>query len=163
MLRQLEPYPACVKNARGDFLAFNRIFDRMVGGLSARPFEERNSILLSFTDPSWRARIVDWSAKAPLTVAQFRAAMAQHMAEPSWKGLLKRLLAESPEFAELWHQHDVRPPENLTKEILTSDVGVLRMRFTHLWFGQRSETAMIAYTPADDETDAKLRRLHELA
>ncbi|GAA4199732.1 helix-turn-helix transcriptional regulator [Actinocatenispora rupis] len=163
MLRQLNPYPATVQNARGDILAFNATYDRLVGGLSARPFEERNSLLLAFTDPAWRARIVDWDVAAPRMVAQFRAAMARHVAEPAWKDLVRRLRQASPEFAELWERHEVKAPENLTKRYRSVDVGLVHLRYTHLWFGPRTETRLTTYTPADAGSADRLAELYALA
>jgi transcriptional regulator with XRE-family HTH domain len=163
MLRQLEPIPAVVSNARYDILARNRTYDRMVGGLDSLPFEDRNSLVLAFTSPAWRARIIDWEENAPRMVAQFRAAMAQHVAESSWKCLVKRLRQESPEFERMWNQHEVRAPENFTKRYLHPDVGLIRFAYTQLWFGQRSEIKLTTYTPADEDSWDKVRELHALA
>lgn len=162
MLRQLEPIPAVVSNARFDILAYNRTYDRMVGGLEKLPFEDRNSLVLAFTSPQWRARIVDWEENIPRLVAQFRANMAQHVAEPSWKCLVKRLRCESPDFERLWSEHEVRAPENMRKRYLSAEVGLLRLDYTQLWFGQRSEIKLTTYAPADDETWQKLRALQAL-
>ncbi|HEX9338403.1 MAG TPA: XRE family transcriptional regulator, partial [Pseudonocardiaceae bacterium] len=93
---------------------------------------------------------------------QFRAAMAQHVAEPSWKCLVKRLRAESGEFERMWNEHEVKAPENLTKRYLQPEVGLLRLDYTHLWFGRRSEIKLTTYTPADDETWQKVRALQAL-
>jgi transcriptional regulator with XRE-family HTH domain len=163
MLRQLEPLPASVVNARMDFLAYNRSYDRMVGGLDRLPFEDRNSLYLAFTNREWRSRLVDWDCTAPRMVAQFRAAMAQHVAEPSWKSLVKRLRDESPEFAAMWRQHEVRAPENQTKRLRHEEVGLLRLDYTQLWLGRHSELRLTTYTPADEETRVRLEALHTLA
>jgi hypothetical protein len=160
MLRQLEPIPAVVSNARYDILARNRTYDRMVGGLDSVPFEDRNSLVLAFTSPSWRSRIIDWEENAPRMVAQFRAAMAQHVAESSWKCLVKRLRQESPEFERMWNQHEVRAPENFTKRYLHPEVGLIRFEYTQLWFGQRSEIKLTTYTPGDEESWQRVRALH---
>ena len=162
MLRQLEPLPAMVANARLDILAYNRSYDRMVGGLDRLPFEERNSLLLAFTDPTWRARIIEWDTAAPRLVAQFRAAMAGHVAESSWKCLVKRLREESPEFVAIWDQHEVKAPENLTKRYANSEVGLLELDYTHLWFGPRSEMRLTTYTPVNDATRDRIERLYDL-
>jgi transcriptional regulator with XRE-family HTH domain len=159
MLRQLEPIPASVTNARFDILARNRTYDRMVGGLDRLPFEDRNSMVQAFTSPSWRARIVDWDDNAPRIVAQFRAAMAQHVAESSWKCLVRRLRQESPDFERLWQQHEVRAPENFRKRYLSPEVGLLCFDYTQLWFGQRSEIKLTTYSPANEETWEKVRAL----
>jgi transcriptional regulator with XRE-family HTH domain len=163
ILTQLEPMPTMVTNARYDILACNRTYDRLVGGLDHLPFEDRNCGLLTFTSPQWRARHVDWEDTARRTVAQLRAGMATHITEPSWKTLIKRLRHESAEFAQLWQEHDVQAPENLTKNHLHPEVGLLRLEFTHLWYSQRSEIRMTIYVPADEQTWQRVRALHELA
>jgi transcriptional regulator with XRE-family HTH domain len=162
LLRQLEPIPAAVTNARFDILARNRTYDRMVGGLDVLPFEDRNSLVQAFTNPAWRARIVDWEANGPRVVAQFRANLAQHVTEQSWKCLVKRLRQESAEFERLWNQHDVRAPENFTKRYLNPEVGLLRLEYSQLWLGPRSEIKLTTYTPADEQTWQKVRTLQEL-
>jgi transcriptional regulator with XRE-family HTH domain len=163
ILRQLEPFPACVQNARCDILAFNRTYDRMVDGLSDLPLEDRNALWLAFTNPAWRARLIEWETAAPRMVAQFRAAMAGHVAEPGWKNLVKRLRQASAEFDEMWDRHEVKAPENLTKRYLTTDVGLLHVRYTNLWLCRNSETRLTTYTPADEQSAEKLRTLHALA
>lgn len=162
MLRQLEPFPASVQNARTDVLAFNRSYD-MLNGISRRAFEDRNVLWLAFTDMEFRRSLVDWEDTGPRMVSQFRGAMATHIAEPSWKQLVKRLRAQSPEFEALWSQHDISKPENLTKRFMHPEVGLLRLDFTHLWLGPRSELVVKSYTPADAETAEKLDTLHAMA
>jgi transcriptional regulator with XRE-family HTH domain len=156
MLRKLEPFPATVQNRRTDILAFNAGFDWVMGDVERIPFEERNSLLLGFTNAAWRSRLPDWEDSAPRLVAQFRAAMADHVAESSWKCLVKRLRGESESFERLWNQHEVGPTRNLTKRILHPDAGLLSFDYTHLWLGRRSEIRLTSYTPADEATAAKL-------
>ena len=155
ILDQLEPFPAAVHNARTDILAYNRTYNWLMD-VDSIPFEERTSILLCFTNPRWRARLRDWEDGMPRTVAQFRASMAEHIGEPGWKALVKRLLQESPEFAAVWNQHEVQPMSNQTKVFLHPEAGMLSFDYTHLWFGRRSEIRLTTYTPADSETAAKL-------
>jgi hypothetical protein len=114
-----------------------------------------------FTSPYCRASIIDWEEGTRRMVAEYRAAMAEHVAEPAWKCLVARLTKASPEFAELWERHEVASPENLTKRFLHPEVGLLKLNYTHLWLGQRLGTKMTTYTPADDQTAARLRELHE--
>ncbi len=58
-------------------------------------------------------------------------------------------------------RHEVASPENLTKRFLHPEVGLLKLNYTHLWLGQRLGTRMTTYTPADEQTDARLRELHD--
>jgi transcriptional regulator with XRE-family HTH domain len=158
MLRQLEPFPASVQNSRTDLLAYNRAYDLLLG-IAEIPFEDRNILVLAFTNAAFRRSIVDWEDAAPRMVAQFRGAMASHVAEPAWKNLVKRLRKESDDFDALWQQHEIRSPENFTKRFLHPKVGLMRFDHTHLWLGPRSELIMKTYTPADDETIVKLDQM----
>jgi transcriptional regulator with XRE-family HTH domain len=160
LIDELAHVPAIVTNARKDVLAFNAMFDLLVGGISSVPWEDRNILWLVFTDPRWRERLVDWDEGAPRMVAQFRAAMADHMGEPAWKCLLQRLQGASAEFAEMWGRHDVEGPETRTKRILHPGVGLLRLDYTYLWLGPSNGNRVVTYTPADDETARRLKLLH---
>ena len=161
LLDHLEPYPACIRNARYDLLAYNFTFGHLMDNLDELPFEERNALWLCFTSPTWRAAMIDWDDATRRMVAEFRAAMAEHVAEPAWKCLVKRLSKASAEFAELWERHDVSAPENRTKRFLHADVGLLKLDYTNLWLGQRLGTRMVTYTPADKETEARLHKLKQ--
>jgi transcriptional regulator with XRE-family HTH domain len=159
LLDQFEPFPACARNARYDVLAFNKAYDDLIGPFGDLPFEERNTLWRMFTNPDCRIRMLDWEEGTRRMVAEYRAAMAEHLAEPAWKCLVSRLSKASPEFTELWDRHEVASPENLTKRYMHAEVGLLKLNYTHLWLGQRLGTRITTYTPADDQTDAKLRAL----
>ena len=161
LLDQLAPFPACIRNARFDVLAYNQAYEDMLGPLDQLPFEERNSLWRIFTNPACRTAWLDWDEGTRRMVAEYRAAMAEHVAEPAWKCLVSRLTKASREFAELWERHEVASPENLTKRYLHPEVGLLNLNYTHLWLGQRLGTRMTTYTPADEQTDAKLRNLRD--
>jgi transcriptional regulator with XRE-family HTH domain len=158
ILQQLEPLPAAVANTRTDILGYNRVFERLFD-LDASPFEDRNWLLQLYTNADWRARLIDWADSMPRMVAQFRTHMADHLADSRWKSLVRRLQAESPEFAAMWDRHDVMATENLTKRILHPEVGLMSFDYTNLWFGPRSENRLTTYTPINAETWAGIRRL----
>jgi hypothetical protein len=160
LLDKLDPFPACIRNGRYDILAYNQAFDLLMGPLGDLPFEERNSMWRIFTVQSCRAATLDWEEGTRRMVAEYRAAMAEHVAEPAWKCLVSRLTKASPEFTELWERHEVASPENLTKRYLHPEVGLLKLNYTHLWLGQRLGTRMTTYSPADDQTAERLRALH---
>jgi transcriptional regulator with XRE-family HTH domain len=159
MMRRLEPIPAALINARFDLLAYNRTYERLVGGVDELPFEDRNWLVLMFTSPRWRATVLDWEDAATRLVGRFRSGMAEHAAESGWKGLVRRLRQESPDFARLWEQHDVRGPENFTKRFLHPEAGLLTLDYTQLSFGERSAIKLATYTPVDDESWSKVTLL----
>jgi transcriptional regulator with XRE-family HTH domain len=159
LLDRLEPYPALVVNGRYDLLAYNRIWASTVPHLDTIPIEDRNCLWLIFTDPQWRAVIVDWDDTVARMVALYRSLMAEHLAEPAWKGLIARLQRASPEFAEVWARHEIQSPENRVKRVKHPIVGLLSLEFTYLWLDQRLGTRMITYTPADERTLQRLETL----
>ena len=161
LLDQLEPFPACVLNARLDLLAFNRVYASFFDDLDTMPIEHRNLLWLSFTDERWREVIVDWNDVVDRMVAEYRAAMAGHLTEPAWKDLVARLHRASPEFKTVWDRHGVQRIESSAKRAMHPTVGLLLLDYTNLWFGQRHDTRIVAFTPADERTRVRLEQLHE--
>ncbi|MFJ8041475.1 helix-turn-helix transcriptional regulator [Kitasatospora sp. NPDC096147] len=159
LLDRVDPYPAAVVNSRYDVLAHNRAYTWLAGDLEALPFEERNLMWLAFTDSVFGSRLVDRRTDCAAMVARFRAAMADHTAEPAWKALLHRLRTASPEFEELWQRHEVSAPGNGEKRFVVPEEGLLSFTYTSLWLGPRPSTRLVTYTPLDGETAASLERL----
>jgi transcriptional regulator with XRE-family HTH domain len=160
LIDQLEPFPAAVVNSRLDLLAYNRVYGSFFPDLETIPIEDRNVVWLTFTHPQWQAAIVDWDDVASRMVAEFRAAMAEHLDEPAWKTLVARLHRTSPRFTTIWERHDVLAVESRTKRARHPTAGVLHLDYTNLWVGQQVGTRIIAFTPADERTRHRLERLH---
>jgi transcriptional regulator with XRE-family HTH domain len=161
LIDQLEPYPACVLNDRLDLLAYNRVYASFFDDLDAIPIEDRNVLWLAFTHPDWRATIVDWDESVGRLVAEYRGAMAEHLDEPAWKGLVARLHHASAEFRAFWERHDVQSVESRTKRARHPTAGLLTVEYTNLWLGQRLGTRIVAFTPADERTRKGLEALHQ--
>jgi transcriptional regulator with XRE-family HTH domain len=161
LVDQLEPFPAMIVNARLDLLGFNRVYASFFSDLESMPVEDRNILWLVFTHPEWRATVVDWDDVVGRMVAEFRASMAEHLDEPSWKTLVARLHAASPEFTAFWERHDVLGAESRTKRARHPTVGLLSLDYTNLWLGQGLGTRIVAFSPADERTRRKLESLHE--
>jgi transcriptional regulator with XRE-family HTH domain len=159
MLDQLSPFPASVANARFDLLAFNHVYCRLITDLRELPPEDRNTLWLGFTDPAWRKAIVDWEEGMSRMVAQYRLNMADHVGEPSWKDLVRRLSEASPEFVDMWSRRDVQGVENRPKLVMNRHVGLLRLDHTSYWIGPRSGTRVVVYTPLDEEARRRLEKL----
>jgi transcriptional regulator with XRE-family HTH domain len=162
LMAKLDPYPACVTNGRYDLLAYNHAYKVLIGDLDALPFDQRNTLWLAFMSPTMKAALPDCDRARQRLVAQFRAAMADHVGEPAWKCMLKRLQEASPAFAELWQRHDIAVAENLTKRFRHPELGALQFSYTNLWLSQRLGVRLVTYTPDDVETEAKLAQTSEL-
>ncbi len=106
--------------------------------------------------------MVDHAELVATMAAKFRASMAEHLAEPAWKGLLARLEAESAEFREIWARHEVVGQGARAKYIRNAHVGLLHLEHTNLWLGPAAGPRLVTYTPLDEETRERLERLREL-
>ncbi|MET7732630.1 helix-turn-helix domain-containing protein [Streptomyces sp. NPDC005402] len=163
VLEQLEPVPACVQNSRYDILAYNRTYGLLLCDLDTVPPEDRNCMILSYSNDDWRSSIIHLPEAQRLMAARFRATMAGHLAEPGWKMLLKRLRALSPEFREVWDRHEVVEHRGRRKEFMNHYVGQVSVDHTDLWLGPEAGPRMVIYAPADDETRRRLEKLHAIA
>jgi transcriptional regulator with XRE-family HTH domain len=159
LLDQLEPYPAAVVNARWDLLGYNGVYASFFDGLDSIPIENRNLLWLAFTERRWRRVMVEWDEVVERMVAEYRAALAKHLDDPTWKALVARLHAASAEFTVFWDRHDVQSTEGRTYRVRHPQAGILRLAHTDLWLGERHGTRIIAFTPADNRTRTKLEEL----
>ncbi|MEU9010767.1 helix-turn-helix transcriptional regulator [Streptomyces sp. NPDC048479] len=162
LLEQLEPLPACVMNSRYDILAYNRTYGRLFCDLDSLPREDRNCMILAFTNDDWRAAVSDLADASRVLAAKFRASMAEHLAEPAWKALLGRLETSSPEFREVWARHEVVSQGGRTKLIRNAHVGLLHLEHNNLWLGPTAGPRLVSYTPLDDESRERLEKLQAL-
>ncbi|MEU4274002.1 helix-turn-helix domain-containing protein [Streptomyces tanashiensis] len=162
LLDQLEPVPAAIQNSRYDFLAHNRTFGQLFCDLDALPREDRNSLWLAFTNEDFRASVTDLPEVTRVLAGKLRAAMAEHLAEPAWKELVRRLEEASPEFREIWARREVVAPGGRVKIIRNARVGLLSFEHTNLWLGPNAGTHLVTYVPVDDATQAGVARLLDL-
>jgi transcriptional regulator with XRE-family HTH domain len=160
LVDQLEPFPAIILNARWDLLAYNRVHGSFFPHLEEIPLEDRNCLWLAFTDPAWREVMVDWEDSVSLMVAEYRAAMAEHIDDPGWQAFVDRLHRASAEFTAFWERHDVVRMLSNTKRAMHPTVGLLRLNYTNLWLDHGPRARIVAFTPADDQTRARLNALH---
>jgi transcriptional regulator with XRE-family HTH domain len=161
LIDQLEPFPAMVVNSRLDLLAYNRVYASFFDDLENVPIEDRNILWLVFTHPQWQATIIDWDDGVGRLVAEYRAAMAEHLDDPAWKTLVARLQRTSREFRAVWERHDVQGVESRTKRAMHPRVGLLKLDYTNLWVGQQIGIRIVAFTPADERTREQLEALYQ--
>lgn len=159
LLERFGTYPAAVVNSRSDILAYNSAYGALIGDIASVPFDRRNLVWLMFTSAPFRTLLVDWEHAARRVVASLRASYADHMSEPVWRSMIKRLQDASPTFYEYWQEHRVGGPENVVKQFRHPQLGLLRFNATHMWLTQRVGNRMMVYTPTDAETHAAVVRL----
>ncbi|AOR34473.1 transcriptional regulator [Streptomyces fodineus] len=164
VVERLAPYPASLQNARYDVLAANRPFAQLFGDLAELPRAERNCLWLLATSERWKRDFLDRDEMLRDLIAKYRVAMAEHVAEPVWKEHRDRLLAASEEFRALWERHEVAPLSPHVKRYRHPVVGLVRLEHRTMWLAPQSPAhRVVAYIPADEETEERLERLAELA
>ena len=159
VLDAIDPWPACVQNARYDILAWNHGYGRLIGDLDDVPEMDRNSVWLMFTDPAWRLALVEWDPLARAAVARLRSRWPEHARDPAWQSLVQRLRAASDEFAAMWDSHDVTESVLERKPVYNSAVGLMRFDLSTTWLAPAIGARMVVFTPADDATSDKLGAL----
>jgi transcriptional regulator with XRE-family HTH domain len=159
LLDRLEPYPAFALNSRWDLLAYNRVQESFFGNLGEIPPADRNCLWLAFTDPRWRKVMIDWEDSVRRVVAEYRAAMAEHIDDPGWQSFIDRLHRASSEFTEIWNRHDILGNQSFTKRLLHPSAGMLRLEYTNLWL-DRPGARIVVFTPADEQSRQRLLDFH---
>jgi transcriptional regulator with XRE-family HTH domain len=159
MLDELDPCPAYVVNARYDVVAWNRAEAALVCDFGRLPSADRNILWLIFTDPAWRSLLIDWPRDAAWIAAQFRAAMARHVGESHWTGLVERLQAASEDFREMWRRHEVATPVSKTKRYVHPREGMVTLNAVSLRLSEAPDCRVVACIPADAASRAAMERL----
>jgi hypothetical protein len=160
VLDQLDPFPTVVLSPRYEMLAYNRAFNALGGDLDSIDPGERNQLWLFFTNPYWRDICLNRRPEAGAhLVANLRAGLAEHLDDPLWTGLVRRLREASPEFEALWRRHDVMDRGMPAKDF-RSPVGDLHLQLQRFHAGELAGGArMMVYTPRDEVTRARLHQL----
>lgn len=126
LLRLLEMWPdnpAIVLGRAYDVLAGNRLAYALFDGFRQGP----NLLMKIFLDPAARSFYPGWDRVATYTVAGFRILQGMFPSDPRIAEVLRTMLAESPEFAEIWERHDARGKRLESKTFDHPDVGELTL------------------------------------
>jgi transcriptional regulator with XRE-family HTH domain len=101
---------ALVRNRRWDYLAANglgrAVYEEIFDGRTGAP----NHVRYVFLDERARSFFVDWPAVAHDTVRILRSEAGRDPQDTRPADLIEELTETSPEFREIWEQHDVRLP-----------------------------------------------------
>ena len=156
VLAALDPLPASLVNSRWDLLETNDAYRQLFAHWHDHPCGMRNVLWCMFMEPEVRSHYLNFEEEAPRTVAQLRAAFANHLGEPAWAEYIRKLTEGSEDFARMWARHDVARPGVRIKHFLDPRAGLLRIITTSLAVTEMPECRIIVYTPADEQTRARL-------
>jgi transcriptional regulator with XRE-family HTH domain len=161
LMRQLEPYPAWIRNDRWDVLGWNQATELVYGDFAARAPADRNMLCLMFLDPRARTLLPQWSEVAPRVVAKVRSAYARYVGDPWYHEVLDRVLQGSPEFAAAWADYDVQPYEDDLKVFEVEGLGRLTFRYTELAVRDDRAPGLTLVTYVPDSAGDTLQRLRQ--
>lgn len=155
ILDSISGFPAAALNSRWDVLGWNTPCAALWPRLTA-PDSSRNVLWELFVTPECCRRFVNRDTGLPHMVASFRAAFGQHLDDPAWTELIRRLSAASPEFAQMWATHDVATPPSSIMTYRHAGIGELSFSLTTLDLTATPETRLTIWTPADDESKRRM-------
>jgi transcriptional regulator with XRE-family HTH domain len=156
IVRSLDPLPAVVTNARFDVLEENDAYRDLFRDWHLLPCVHRNTLWCTVTEPRAREMFPQYEESIRYMVARFRAAYARHVGDLDWEEDVRRLSGLSSEFAELWALHEVAEFQPQVRTFIHSEAGPLTFTTSELQVPATPETRLIVYTPAEDETRARL-------
>lgn len=158
LLDRLVDTPAFVIDDLGHTVVQNRMSTLVSGDQAARPGRDRNHFWRWFTDPSSRARYPeeDWPTHSRTHTADLRATYGRRAGDADVESLVRDLLAASPEFAQLWAEHEVAVRRADSKRIIHPEVGVLDLLCEHLVSEVDSATLVVLHPRPGTDCREKL-------
>ena len=159
VLDALELNPAIVKTPTWDVIAWNKAAAAVLTDYSKLPPGKRNILRIIFGDPQSRARQSSWEDVARFVVAAFRADAARLGASDQVEMLVSELSAQSPDFAAMWRENDVRDFGEGTKQMQLPRGGSVGLEFSSFAVAGRPDLGLVIYSPATPKDAEKIRKL----
>jgi len=159
LLDALELSPAIVKTPTWDVVAWNRAAAVVLTDYGALAPEQRNILRLIFCDPRVRAAQFDWDNVARFVVGAFRADAARAGATARVEALVEELSRQSPEFAAMWRDNDVRSYGEGLKRLKHPTAGPIAFEYSAFSVDGRPDLGMVVYNPATPEDAQRIKAL----
>lgn len=158
VLDALGTSPAFIKSLTWELVAWNRAA-AAVFGYDALGKDERNILRRIFCSPAARAANPHWEAVARFAVAAFRADVARAGPSAEIDSVVDALSADSPEFAALWLDSDVRSFGDGVKNFNHPEAGIISMEFSSFAVDGRPDLGLVIYNPVTEADADKVRAL----
>ncbi|WP_460783923.1 helix-turn-helix transcriptional regulator [Microbacterium tumbae] len=161
LLATLMPLPACIQTATYDILASNASYRFLIDDLDDAPIADRNCMVRAFLDPAWQRSYGDYDGVTTRMVARLRAAMAEHLDDPAWTGLVDRLRTESPRFDTLWRTGALAHDGVHEQVFRYTRAGTVHVRFVPLWIDRVRSVHIKVLQPVDASGAEAFARMAE--
>jgi transcriptional regulator with XRE-family HTH domain len=153
--------PALLKTSTWDIVAWNAAASALLIDYGSLPPEKRNVLRLIFRDPQVRAAQYDWESVARFVVGVFRADVARAGAAAKVEALVDELCRESPEFAAMWRDNDVRAHGGGVKHLRHPILGPIAFEYSAFAVDGRPDLSMMIYNPATPADAERIKSLIE--
>lgn len=150
--------PAYVLDHSFDILAYNAAATAMFGDGFGHGTAS-NAALMLFLEPGTRKSQLSWAQIARETVGALRANAAKYPEDPRLHAVIARLRGGHRDFAGWWDDHTVGERSSGVKRVAHPTAGVLAVGYDMLTAPDASEQRLVVVTPADAETEQRLRAL----
>ncbi len=118
---------------------------------------DRNLLRYIFLAPAARALIRDYDERARRVVAEFRADVSTHLADPAIRDLVDGLRRQSRAFARLWDEHGVLGREGGERTFNHPRDGFLRFEQVTLNLARQPELKLTILVPTPAKPRARSR------
>lgn len=160
LLDTLDPAPAFAVSPHWDIAAWNRAYEGLFPGIATAAAEERNLLVLVFTDEYVRAMLPDWELTSRQFLGEYRSEAGARTAGPDHVRLVAHLRHVSPDFAEAWDEHAVLRFTSRQRKFIHPVAGELLFDQLKLVPQDAPELHVVAYLPdADSGTTGRLTLL----
>jgi transcriptional regulator with XRE-family HTH domain len=153
--------PAQVTSDLAVTLVQNEMAIALLGDHSAYEGPSRSNYYRWFTDPTIREHTPEDEREltSRTYVAGLRAVHGRPGEDPEASELVERLLAESPEFADLWGRHEVGVHRDTRKRLIHPQVGMLELDCQVLTAENQTERLIVFTAAPGSESAEKLELL----
>jgi transcriptional regulator with XRE-family HTH domain len=153
--------PAQVTSDLAVTLAQNDLAIALLGDHSRYEGSSRSNYYRWFTDPTVREHTPadEHELTSRTYVAGLRAVYGRDPDDAEARELVERLLAESPEFADLWGRHEVGVRRDTRKRIIHPEVGLLEIDCQVLTAENQTERLVVFSAAPGSESAERMRLL----
>lgn len=152
--------PAYVMNLSWDIIAWNPAADRLFA-IDGRHPQQRNMLWMLFADPELNQRLLGWQEQAPQILASFRRDYACAPQDATMLQHIESLAEISPQFRQLWQQHDIHGRCQGERTFLVEGAGEVTFEHASFIVDEENHLRLVMYSaqpgcPASAAFEAQL-------
>ncbi|CAI2428662.1 Uncharacterised protein [Serratia fonticola] len=141
--------PAYVMNLSWDIIAWNPAADRLFTIAERQP-EQRNMLWMLFADPELNQRLMEWQEQAPQILASFRRDYARAPQDATMLQRIQALSNVSPQFRQLWQQHDIHGRCQGQRTFLVAGAGEVTFEHASFIVDEGNHLRLVMYSAQPD-------------